>query len=317
MPLSPTSMSAARASTSTLKKDRQRTSVEFERALAPQLNRDRRRPRLLPVAAGRRQRPRHHDHARRRRSGAARTAPRSSIVEQMRDLPELVAPRVSGDLQRPEITITPRLDLAADLGVTTAALSQTIRIATLGDIDQNSAKFSLSDRQIPIRVALAEDARQQPRRRSRICRCRPRRGGSVPLQRRRRRQLRRRPDRDPPLQPGAAHHRSAPISRPAWSPARRCRRSTQLPTHAASADRRAASSASATVKWQAEMLIRTSSSRSSPASCWCSRCWSCSTAALLPPLVNMGSLLLAPLGGADRAAHRRLCRCRCRCSSAC
>ena len=78
----------------------------------------------------------------------------------MRDLPELRAPRVSGDMQRPEITIKPRFDLAADLGVTTAALSQTIRIATLGDIDQNSAKFSLSDRQIPIqRLAVRERAR--------------------------------------------------------------------------------------------------------------------------------------------------------------
>ncbi|MBL7373483.1 efflux RND transporter permease subunit, partial [Escherichia coli] len=64
-----------------------------------------------------------------------------------------------GDLNRPEIVIKPRLDLAANLGVTTAALSSAIRIATLGDIDQNSAKFSLTDRQIPIRVALQENAR--------------------------------------------------------------------------------------------------------------------------------------------------------------
>jgi multidrug efflux pump subunit AcrB len=70
-----------------------------------------------------------------------------------------VAPRIAGDLNRPEIVIRPRLDLAASLGVTTAALSNAIRIATLGDIDQNSAKFSLSDRQIPIRVALEENAR--------------------------------------------------------------------------------------------------------------------------------------------------------------
>jgi len=51
------------------------------------------------------------------------------------------------------------MDLAANLGVTTQALSSAIRIATLGDIDQNSARFSLNDRQIPIRVALNEDAR--------------------------------------------------------------------------------------------------------------------------------------------------------------
>jgi multidrug efflux pump subunit AcrB len=56
--------------------------------------------------------------------------------------------------------IKPRFDLAADLGVTTAALSQTIRIATLGDIEQNSAKFSLSDRQVPIQVSLPDNERQ-------------------------------------------------------------------------------------------------------------------------------------------------------------
>ncbi len=81
------------------------------------------------------------------------------IVEEMEGLKMIVAPRVSGDLKRPEIVIRPRMDLAADMGVTTAALSSAIRIATLGDIDQNSARFSLSDRQIPIRVALDEDAR--------------------------------------------------------------------------------------------------------------------------------------------------------------
>ena len=82
------------------------------------------------------------------------------LVEQMKTAPELRAPRISADLQRPELLITPRTDLAAQLGVSTLALSQTIRIATLGDIDQNSAKFSLSDRQIPIRVMLARESRQ-------------------------------------------------------------------------------------------------------------------------------------------------------------
>jgi len=81
------------------------------------------------------------------------------LVAQMSKLPMVVAPRITGDLQRPEIQIRPRLDLAADLGVTTAALSSAIRTATIGDIEQNSARFSLSDRQIPIIVSLAENAR--------------------------------------------------------------------------------------------------------------------------------------------------------------
>lgn len=84
----------------------------------------------------------------------------ATLVEQMRGLKEVVAPRVAADMRRPEVIITPRLDLAASLGVTTSALSQTIRIATIGDIDQNAAKFSLTDRQVPIRVRLSEEARQ-------------------------------------------------------------------------------------------------------------------------------------------------------------
>ena len=83
----------------------------------------------------------------------------NQVSAEMETVPELVAPRVQGDNVRPEILVTPRFDLAAELGVTTAALSQTIRIATIGDIDQNSAKFSLSDRQVPIIVSLPKSAR--------------------------------------------------------------------------------------------------------------------------------------------------------------
>ena len=84
----------------------------------------------------------------------------NQIAREMQTIPGLRAPRVGSNLAQPEITIKPRFDLAADLGVTTAALSQTIRIATLGEIEQNSAKFSLSDRQVPINVSLSENARR-------------------------------------------------------------------------------------------------------------------------------------------------------------
>ena len=84
----------------------------------------------------------------------------SKLVEEMKGVKELVAPRIAADMRRPEVLIKPRLDLAASMGVTTSALSQTIRIATIGDIDQNAAKFSLTDRQVPIRVRLPVEARQ-------------------------------------------------------------------------------------------------------------------------------------------------------------
>jgi multidrug efflux pump subunit AcrB len=144
--------------TARLREDRARTSIEFERALAPRLAQ-------IPDARV----------SFRSQFGGGRDITitlggddpiqlaevANRLVEEMAAMPELVAPRVSGDLQRPEITIRPRQELAAELGVTTQALSQAIRIATLGDIDQNSARFSLADRQIPIRVALEEGARQR------------------------------------------------------------------------------------------------------------------------------------------------------------
>jgi multidrug efflux pump subunit AcrB len=88
------------------------------------------------------------------------TAVANQIAKEMEGVPGLRAPRVGSQLAQPEIVIKPHFDVAADLGVTTAALSQTVRIATLGDIEQNSAKFSLSDRQVPITVSLSENSRR-------------------------------------------------------------------------------------------------------------------------------------------------------------
>ena len=82
------------------------------------------------------------------------------VLAEMRALPEVRDARIKGDLPRPEIVVHPRLDIAAQLGVSVQSISQTIRIATLGDLPQNGAKFSLSDRQIPIRVSLIESARR-------------------------------------------------------------------------------------------------------------------------------------------------------------
>ena len=82
------------------------------------------------------------------------------VLAEIRALPEVRDARIRGDLPRPEIVVHPRLDIAAQLGVSVQSISQTIRIATLGDLPQNGAKFSLTDRQIPIRVSLLESARR-------------------------------------------------------------------------------------------------------------------------------------------------------------
>ncbi|MGL3600328.1 efflux RND transporter permease subunit, partial [Veillonella sp. ZSJB6] len=39
-------------------------------------------------------------------------------------------------------------------------VSDALRVATLGDLDANLAKYTVGDRQIPIRVQLTEDARR-------------------------------------------------------------------------------------------------------------------------------------------------------------
>jgi len=82
------------------------------------------------------------------------------LLDEMRGLQEIRSPRINGDMPRPEIVVHPRLDLAAQLGVSVQSISETIRIATLGDLPQNGAKFALSDRTIPIRVSLPERSRR-------------------------------------------------------------------------------------------------------------------------------------------------------------
>jgi len=116
----------------TLKHDRKLTSVEFERQHAPELN-------AIPDARVNFQSQNGSGFSGRDinitlagSDPALLTATANKLAAEMATLPELRAPRVVGDLQRPEITIRPRLDLAANMGVTTAALSQSIRIATLG-----------------------------------------------------------------------------------------------------------------------------------------------------------------------------------------
>ena len=81
------------------------------------------------------------------------------LERQMRTLPTLTDIRPSPPPPGPELVIRPKPVEAARLGVNSQALSQVLRIATIGDIDANVAKFSEGERRIPIRVRLAESAR--------------------------------------------------------------------------------------------------------------------------------------------------------------
>ena len=83
-----------------------------------------------------------------------------AIEAEMRTVPGLANVVNTAAIARPEILITPRPDQAALSGVSVGAISQTVRVATLGDVDQNLPKYNLGDRQIPIRLMLTEEARQ-------------------------------------------------------------------------------------------------------------------------------------------------------------
>ena len=83
----------------------------------------------------------------------------ADITSQMRRLPQLAQVVSTAELERPELRVRPRPDLAAKLGVSTEAIAEAVRIATIGDVGSALAKFDAGDRQVPIRVQLKEEAR--------------------------------------------------------------------------------------------------------------------------------------------------------------
>ena len=81
------------------------------------------------------------------------------LEREMRGLTQLsnvhqVTPRPSS-----ELIITPKPSEAARLGITSSTLGSIIRVATLGDVDSNTAKFNTGDQRLPIRVRLPDSAR--------------------------------------------------------------------------------------------------------------------------------------------------------------
>lgn len=90
----------------------------------------------------------------------ALSASAARLVRDMRATPGFLGAAATGGLARPELHIIPKKDKAALLGVSTTTIARTVNIATMGDIDQNLAKYSLDVRQIPIRVMLDDEARK-------------------------------------------------------------------------------------------------------------------------------------------------------------
>jgi hydrophobe/amphiphile efflux-1 (HAE1) family protein len=83
-----------------------------------------------------------------------------AVERDLRTIPGLGSITSSAALVRPEIAVRPDFARAADLGVTTAAIGETLRVATSGDYDASLPKLNLSERQVPIMVKLDTAARQ-------------------------------------------------------------------------------------------------------------------------------------------------------------
>lgn len=81
------------------------------------------------------------------------------VERDLRSIQGIGAVISSASLVRPELIIRPDFAKAADLGVTSFDIADTLRIATAGDYDQDLAKLNLTKRQVPIVVRLNDEAR--------------------------------------------------------------------------------------------------------------------------------------------------------------
>jgi multidrug efflux pump subunit AcrB len=87
-------------------------------------------------------------------------AEHAKLVEKdLRTIPGIGAVTSTLSLVRPEVIVRPDFARAADLGVNSASIADTLRIALSGDYDQALAKLNLAQRQIPVVVKLPPEAR--------------------------------------------------------------------------------------------------------------------------------------------------------------
>ena len=85
-----------------------------------------------------------------------------AVERDLRTIDGLGSIASSASLVRPEVTVRPDFARAADLGVTSAAMADTLRVATLGDYDAQLPKLNLAQRQVPIVVRLDDASRRDP-----------------------------------------------------------------------------------------------------------------------------------------------------------
>jgi multidrug efflux pump subunit AcrB len=91
--------------------------------------------------------------------GAALKSSAQALEREQRALPYLSGVKSTASLQRPEFTVRPDAARAAERGVTTQAIGETLRVATSGDFSSSLAKLNLDARQLDIRVRMPDALR--------------------------------------------------------------------------------------------------------------------------------------------------------------
>jgi len=91
--------------------------------------------------------------------GQALSAHAQVVERELRTIPGIGNVTSTASLVRPELIVRPDTARAADLGVNTATIADTLRIATMGDYEQGLPKMNLSQRQVPVVVRLPDGAR--------------------------------------------------------------------------------------------------------------------------------------------------------------
>jgi multidrug efflux pump subunit AcrB len=91
---------------------------------------------------------------------AALKASAQALERELRGLGTFSNITSTASLERPEIVIRPDWQRAAELGVSAELIGETVRIATIGDFEAQLAKLNLDNRQLGIRVRMADAARR-------------------------------------------------------------------------------------------------------------------------------------------------------------
>ncbi len=90
----------------------------------------------------------------------ALTQTTTALEKELRSLKSISNINSTANLQRPEINIRPNFARTAELGITTESIADTVRIATSGDFAPRLAKLNLDNRQLYVRVQMADSALQ-------------------------------------------------------------------------------------------------------------------------------------------------------------